>query len=305
MNKLPKRLYSSDFENKYLEYKYLKSINKNDIFDIIRNEYIKTLNHDECWHYKGQSDYTWKLETKIERDIKNYPTKGDKNILENNLLREFQRKASINLNKIPNYDNYLEWLSIMRHYGGPNRLLDFTYSFYVALYFAVENMNYSNGNEKKACAIYAINDKLLKLLNLYNDRRFDISELVYDKLMKAEFDSDKTIKDFLLSPKLKVPFVFHLSPFILNERIVVQQGSFLYPWDLNISFEENLQGNFEINKIPKSEYKDYIKKFVIKLTREDRKLIINELHRMNINKATVYPGLEGFSGSLSIRMELN
>src|SRR5438093_2893211 len=32
----------------------------------------------------------------------------------------------------------LEWLALMQHYGAPTRLLDFTYSFWIALFFAFE-----------------------------------------------------------------------------------------------------------------------------------------------------------------------
>jgi len=40
----------------------------------------------------------------------------------------------------------------MQHHGAPTRLLDFTYSFYIAAYFALEE-------SEKDCAIWALNMK--------------------------------------------------------------------------------------------------------------------------------------------------
>ena len=42
-------------------------------------------------------------------------------------------------------------VSTMQHHGAPTRLLDFTYSVYVAAYFALENAD-SDG-----CAVWAVN----------------------------------------------------------------------------------------------------------------------------------------------------
>ena len=42
------------------------------------------------------------------------------------------------LNNTPEKNNWVEWLALMRHYGGPARLLDWTYSFFVAVFLATE-----------------------------------------------------------------------------------------------------------------------------------------------------------------------
>lgn len=45
-----------------------------------------------------------------------------------------------------------EWLTVMRHYGTPTRLLDFTYSLYVAMFFAAEDVEGDS-------VIWAVNKK--------------------------------------------------------------------------------------------------------------------------------------------------
>ncbi|MEW5989195.1 MAG: FRG domain-containing protein, partial [Chloroflexota bacterium] len=58
-------------------------------------------------------------------------------VLEDGLLRRFQRQCHHYMIDTPDENDTLEWLALMRHYGAPSRLLDWTYSFFVAVYFAL------------------------------------------------------------------------------------------------------------------------------------------------------------------------
>ena len=89
--------------------------------------------------------------------------------------------------------------------------------------------------------------------------------------------------------------VFTLNPERLNERLIVQQGLFIAPADISKPFEDNLDA--VCNTDPNA------KKYVLKMTIYDefklRREILRHLHRMNINRASLFPGLGGFAESLA------
>lgn len=91
---------------------------------------------EEGWIYRGHHR-SYPLAPSIERQFAdNWPE------IEYRLFREFQSQAPIHMDptRLPAAKaSRLDWLSILRHYDAPTRLLDFTYSPYVALYFALRH----------------------------------------------------------------------------------------------------------------------------------------------------------------------
>ena len=75
--------------------------------------------------------------------------------LEIELLLEFQQGAHQSSGFVPLFNEVLDWLALMQHYGAPTRLLDWTRSPYVALYFALEKAD-------KESAVWAINREWLE-----------------------------------------------------------------------------------------------------------------------------------------------
>jgi len=87
---------------------------------------------EELW-WRGQSNYNWKLIPGIYRE-----NRFKENEVNMNLI--FRLNAKVRHNPCPGNDNFIEWLFLAQHYGLPTRLLDWTNSLLVALYFAAEDI---------------------------------------------------------------------------------------------------------------------------------------------------------------------
>src|SRR5262245_16423738 len=92
------------------------------------------------WIFRGHADADWPLATTLERKAAQYNCSPE-NIRGRELwiLRNFYRRARLYLSNPPAKGRSLEWLALLQHHGGPTRLLDWTYSFYAAAYFAAES----------------------------------------------------------------------------------------------------------------------------------------------------------------------
>lgn len=79
--------------------------------------------------YRGQADEGWKLLPTVKRPPYNVPDR------ERKLANDFYIEASRRIKEVPNDDT--GWISLMQHYGLPTRLLDWSESPLIALYFAL------------------------------------------------------------------------------------------------------------------------------------------------------------------------
>lgn len=88
-----------------------------------------------CW-YRGHDVHNWKLLPTLARNPDHLAAELD-------LLGKFQQDASLLLVH-STLNQEWQWLMIMQHHGCPTRLLDWSESPLVALYFAVANKDHMN-----------------------------------------------------------------------------------------------------------------------------------------------------------------
>ena len=234
------------------------------------------------WIFRGQQRSDWSLTTAIERLRVNISAAA----AESRMLREFQRRAHHYAEAATLPEQTLDVLALMQHYGAPTRLLDCTRSPYVAAYFALESLE----GEYDTAAIWCINE------NWCLDRARECLRATEPETKTLplffEFSSEQIFDKFLIGGgcRIAVP----VEPFRLHQRMTAQQGLFLCPGDLNTPLMDNLASMYD----GKSPIEHPVQK--IELQAGARVDALEDLNRMNINRATLFPGIEGLARSLAL-----
>lgn len=253
--------------------------------ELIQNFTKHANDDDRQWVFRGEKKkFEIPFQTSLERAfVKLGIKRKDRRNYETKLIREFKRKCHLFIENPPEEDRYLEWIALMRHYGAPTRTLDFTYSFFVAVYFALEEA-------EKNCYVWAIDSNWLNEI-FHSEIEQENHKDDYECLNLKKRD---VVVEKLITNKTK-RLISAINPSRLNKRMVLQQGVFLYPGDIEFSFLENLRVNFSLLK---ANSQDKIIRYEIKI--DEKNDILKKLNYMNINRNTLYPGLDGFSKSLGI-----
>lgn len=261
--------------------------------------------------FRGQADANdWHLTSTLERVHDQYSVSPAwLPEMEQSILKQFKSRAHHYISSTPDDSNNIEWLSLIREYGGPTRLLDVTWSFYVASFFAVEDAS------KDACvwAINAIAPGIRAGANGYIERNDENKHLTTESL------ENKFAESFLNDSLKTKDFVMVITPTRFSERQAIQKGTFLFPFNLGIRFEQNLASTFDYHPNAFSEkgnqiedlnypddYQDWlnIQVLKIKLPRAWHQEIIRDLYQMNIDAASLFPGLDGFARSLKFPIRI-
>lgn len=281
-------------------------------------------------HAKG-----WPLKSTLERLVDIYNPVLLNSTKEFNTIKSFQYRAKNYLSHIPRDDDFFEWLTLLQHHGGATRMVDFTFSFYIAIFFATDNFNdfLKDKNEIIPC-IWCINYRKLRkglpeqLKNNIDKKQKEFSAEYPEKRLFNEYMQEQAIKNELAILPLS-PFTFdkkdnsyeffyenkysYIIPIVPNNqfpRLAAQRGLFLVPLDITESFEKCLFNNFNINEeqeiilSPEEAQKnsnEIQNSNIIKITlANDKNLfldILRNLRDMNLTAEYLFPGLDGLAKS--------
>lgn len=225
------------------------------------------------FYFRGQADERWPLTTTLERfesGINKFVTGTRQTMLADfkRLLRGKGILSQMNINSDE------EIFALGQHYGLPTPLLDWSESFYIALFFAFAE-DIPDGAEN--VAVWAIQYSAKELMETYNTES------------RSQCITEDDISNFL-------PLQF-VDPYTdVNSRLVSQSGVFVQkPSGVDL---EKLISSYcsENNNAP------VLAKITIPVT--ERESVINNLFAMNINWSTIYPGIDGAARHAKMKLQM-
>ncbi|PWE14394.1 FRG domain-containing protein [Alcaligenes faecalis] len=249
--------------------------------ELIKN--INTLpNH---YIYRGQANSSWSLQSSLERVVGVNWSSDNAQKFECFSLDRFQSKFHLYDTENCQPVSKLAWLAAMQHYGVPTRLIDFSESPYVALYFALEAFDYAANS---CFSIY-----------LFDYRAIMERSMQYIKSMDRDFvetrDTIQGRQDEIFDQvvdRFSYDIAWITEPKILNARIDRQAGSFLLSGNKGRKIEDILSSDL---------YKGVdMQKMIIPF--ELATGVYSLLRKMNVTGRSLYGDLGGLAKS--IRMEV-
>jgi len=252
------------------------------------------------WVFRGQADTSWDISSTLEREMERFKNE-DRAAYEASVLKQVKSVGPLDHGATRRPTDDFSWLALLQHHGCKTRLVDFTESFYVALFFAVRDC------PKSDAAVWAISTSEMDatIRSICERRNNELSgEEMPRRLVNNSIELPERYRD---DESLAIVCG---NPHHLNQRMIAQQGVFLCPLNLNTSFMENLtlglaltgkkEAPKRLNTLEDLEDESKAGKVIkIKLLASQHRDLLFHLRKMNITEATLFPGLDGYARSLN------
>lgn len=237
------------------------------------------------YFFRDQADASWPLKSSLERVIGLEWTAAKAQQFEDFALQQFRSKFHLYDHENSHPTSKLAWLSVMQHYGVPTRLLDFTESPYIALYFALESYSHHLGKE---IALFAFDYSAVLQRSIDHIQSKDLG---FRETRASVFERQDEIFDSVVD-RFSYDIAWIAEPLVLNARLDRQGGSFLLSGNRSLQIEAVLG-------LPLYQDAD-MQKLVIPPDLVSGVFAL--LRKMNITSKSLYGDLEGLARS--IRMQL-
>ncbi len=222
--------------------------------------------------FRGLSCSGYELKTSLIR------LGGDYCSLEFHLIRNFKKYSRISSSAD---FTVWKWLTLAQHHGLPTRLLDWTYSPFIALHFVTSEIGHFDQDGAIWCVDFAAIHRTLpqKVKAVLDDEK--ANAFTIEMLSKVT----ETLTDF---EKLSAEaFVLFFEPPSMDDRIVNQfalHSVASNPCSL-------------LNELLRERFPEYYKRVIV--PKELKWEIRDKLDQANINERVIFPGLEGLCSWLT------
>ena len=217
--------------------------------------------------YRGHGDISWPLTPSVQRE--EYLDK------EQFLANDFYMKASVTLREKPDFRSYSDWLTIMRHYGLPTRVLDWSQSPLIAAYFAVAD--WKRNCDQDAC-IWILYPEELNRHEGFKEYLYSIDSHTAIQMIRPAFKKEYEPENPNVKDKILACY-----PIEHDLRVYVQQSAFTL---------HNTQRRLE-------EICDDSMLSRIRIPAKAKKHFLKELGTLGISVSYIYPDSEHIAEELS------
>jgi hypothetical protein len=176
------------------------------------------------------------------------------------LMTEFMRIADIKIARPPSFENRMMWSQIAQHYGLPTRLLDWTESATVALYFACQKPE---------------SDGIVFLLD-----PIELNRLSYPqrpRVLDAQQDTTIILKFLTAGAResRQGRYPVAVNPVWNSDRLMIQKGKFTL---------HGTRFTLDRGRIPSM--------IALLILKESKRTLLRELERVGTDEMTLFPELE-------------
>ena len=220
--------------------------------------------------FRGLSSEEYRLETTLSR------RGGDYVKLERHLLRNFRKYAH---RSVVERDSVWHWLAVAPHFGLPTRILDWTYSPFIAMHFATANIEKFDVDGVIWAVNYVKAHELLPQF-LRDSLAEEGANVMTLNLMNEAINSLKELDALDAQSGEKVVIFFE--PPSIDDRIVNQFAFCSVISDSSLVLDDWLKKHPELAR-----------KIIIPASLKWE--IRDKLDQANVNERVLFPGLDGLS----------
>lgn len=240
--------------------------------------------------WRGHADVSWPLRAEVFRP----PLRGG-SYNEVTLIRYFMAHAETRHQRCPKGDDLLGWLMLARHYGLPTRLLDWSWSPLIAIYFAVQE---DTNTPKTDGCLWALEPGRMNLQMIGDRHRrfFAPDEPQVQQFIEIAFEANPAQYATKTAPLASKAIAVGTRE--IDMRVLVQQGAFTVHADGTDLAE------------PEFAYPDHSGtpppwRRMFNIPKGSKERLRTQLRDIGFNKSTVFPDLAALAEEMKFRQMLS